>query len=83
MLGPQAVSTGLCVRKDVNLPANKSGDIWKGDSCSWGVAVYDRVGWVSCHGQKEVRSQNEREGLARAGAQEMFIWSIIMIIGSF
>lgn len=42
------------------------------------VASYDCARWVPCHRQREVRSQNEREGLTRAGPQEMFIWTLLL-----
>ena len=59
VVGPQAVSPGVYVRKDSRLPANKAEDSWKGELCSWGVASYDHVGWVPRHRQKGARSQNE------------------------
>lgn len=75
--GPQTVSYWVLCEKGREPPCREHGQP-EGRIMFPGCGPYDCVSWVPCHRQREVRSQNGREGLARAGPQEMFIWTLLL-----
>ena len=79
--GPLDLLWSLIREQQINIydiPIAHIVDSGKGELCFQDVASYDCARWVPCHRQREVRSQNEREGLTRAGPQEMFIWTLLL-----